>query len=140
MSSCPFCSIVAAEAPAHRLYEDDRTLAFLDVAPATRGHALVVPKAHHETLTDMPESLAGATYRTAHRVATAVESCMGLDGSNVLQANGEAAGQDVWHAHVHVIPRYEDDSVDIGWPAGATDDRDRREIAATIRNEVASRS
>lgn len=139
MSSCPFCAIVADDAPAHRLSEDEQTLAFLDVEPATRGHALVVPKTHYETLTDMPESLAGATYRSAHRVAAAVESCPGVAGTNIVQSNGEAAGQDVFHAHVHVIPRYEDDGVDLGWTGASTDDATQQEIATTIREKLPSR-
>lgn len=139
MSDCVFCSIVAGESPAYRLYEDEQTLAFLDIEPATRGHTLVVPKAHHETTTDMPESLTGAVFRTVHRVAGALESVSGTDGFNIVQANGVAAGQEVFHAHVHVIPRYEDDSVDLEWSGERADETTQQEIAAGVRDNLAPR-
>ncbi|WP_238392214.1 HIT family protein [Halorussus amylolyticus] len=140
MSDCVFCSIVAEDSPAYRLYEDEHSLAFLDIEPATRGHALVVPKAHYETVTDMPNALAGAVFQTVHRVAGALESVYRLDGFNVLQANGVAAGQEVFHAHVHVIPRYRDDTVDLGWSGKPADETIQQEVAATVRDELASRS
>jgi histidine triad (HIT) family protein len=140
MPDCEFCSIVAGEAPAHRVAETDRTLAFLDVEPAARGHTLVVPKRHHETMTDAPVSLTGAVFRTVHRVAAALESAYRLDGFNVVQANGATAGQEVSHAHVHVIPRYDDDTVDLGWDGESVEERTRQQTATAIRDELASRT
>ncbi|MFW5964874.1 MAG: HIT family protein, partial [Natronomonas sp.] len=118
MSDCVFCAIADGDAPAYRLYEDDRTLAFLDIEPLNPGHALVVPKPHRETLTEMDADLVADTFRSARRVAEAIETVFDPDGLNLLQANGEAAGQEVFHAHVHVLPRYEDDDVEVSWPAG----------------------
>ncbi|NHN40759.1 HIT family protein [Halorubellus sp. JP-L1] len=140
MSDCVFCGIVAGESPAYRLYEDEQTLAFLDIEPAARGHTLVVPKPHYETLTDAPRPLAGAVFQTVHRVSGALESVYQLDGFNVVQSNGVAAGQDVFHAHVHVIPRYEDDTLSLGWNAEPADETTQREVAATVRDELAGRS
>ena len=139
MSGCPFCSIAAEESSAFRLYEDEHTLAFLDTEPATRGHTLVIPKEHHETLTDMEEALAGAVFQTVHRVAAALESQYHLDGENVVQANGSGAGQEIGHAHVHVIPRYEDDTVDLWWDREALDETVQREIATALRDELDTR-
>ncbi|GAA0302690.1 HIT family protein [Halarchaeum salinum] len=133
MSDCVFCEIVAGEQSAHHLYEDDRTLAFLDTAPATEGHALVVPKTHHETLTDMPGDLASAVFWTAQRVARGVEDAIEPDGVSVVQSNGAAAGQEIAHAHVHVVPRYEDDDVTLAWPDDAEVDA---ETARRLREHV----
>ncbi|WP_181685931.1 HIT family protein [Halorhabdus salina] len=140
MSDCVFCSIVAEESPAYRIYEDDRSLAFLDIEPASRGHTLIIPKSHYETVTDMPESLVGDIFQTVHHVAGALESVYQLDGYNVVQSNGVAAGQEVFHAHIHIIPRYENDTVALGWCSEAADETMQQEIADTVREELDSRS
>ncbi len=140
MTECAFCSLIAEESSAYRLYEDEHSLAVLDIEPATRGHTLVVPKSHYETVTEMPEPLAGDVFQTVHRVAGALESVYQLQGYNIVQSNGVAAGQDIFHAHIHVIPRYEDDAVDLGWSGGRADETTQREIADTVRDELASRS
>lgn len=140
MSDCVFCSIIAEDSPAYRLYEDEHSLAFLDIEPATRGHTLVIPKTHYGTITDMPKSLAGEVFQTVHRVSGALESVYQLDGFNVVQANGVAAGQEVFHAHVHVIPRYGDDTLALGWSGEPTDETTQQEVATTVRDELASRS
>jgi len=104
--SCVFCAIVDGTAPSRRLYEDDRTLAFLDIVPLTRGHALVVPKRHAENLLDIDEEDLAAVARTAKRVGAAAMEAFGADGLNLLQTNGAVAMQTVFHLHVHVLPRY----------------------------------
>ncbi|MDZ5810782.1 HIT family protein [Halorubrum sp. AD140] len=136
MSHCAFCSIVAEDSSAHRLYEDDHSFAFLDIEPATRGHTLVIPKSHYETLTDIPTSLAGDVFQTVHRVASALESAYQLEGYNIVQSNGVSAGQDVFHAHIHVIPRYEEDTVALGWNGEESDETRQQEIATKIRDEL----
>lgn len=138
MSDCVFCSIVAGDSPAYRVYENEHSLAFLDIEPATRGHTLVVPKTHHETTIDMPRVLAGEVFQTVHRVSGALESVYQPDGFNVVQANGVAAGQEVPHAHVHVIPRYGDDTLTLRWSGESIDETTQAEIAATVRDELAS--
>ena len=135
MSDCVFCSIAADRAPAYRVYEDQRTLAFLDVNPAAQGHTLVVPKEHAESIADMRPPLVGDVFRTVQRVAVALESVIEADGTSVVQSNGRAAGQDVFHAHVHVVPRYEDDAVDLGWRGGDSDDAVLTDVADTLREE-----
>ena len=138
MTDCVFCSIVAEDLPAYRLYEDGHSLAFLDIEPATRGHSLVVPKTHYETTTDMPESLAGRVFKTVHHVSDALESAYQLDGFALVQENGVAAEQDVPHAHVHIIPRYDDDALDLGWSGKRVEETIQQEVAATVRDELAS--
>jgi len=115
MSDCVFCDIVDGKAPAYRVCEDEDTLAFLDIEPANPGHVLVVPTTHCETLPDMSEPLAGRAFQTAWRLAAAIDSVHTPDGVNVVQSNGTAAGQEVFHAHVHVVPRYESDDVTLEW-------------------------
>jgi histidine triad (HIT) family protein len=136
MPDCQFCDIAAGEAPATRLYEDEVAVAFLDIAPVAGGHTLVVPKDHYETLTDMPPGAAGDLFERVRLVAEAVEAAVAPDGLNLVQANGEAAGQEVFHAHVHLIPRYENDDVEVRWPAGELTEDEAREIGASIRAEL----
>lgn len=136
MSDCQFCDIAAGEAPATRLYEDESVVVFLDIAPVTDGHTLVVPKNHYETLTDMPPETAGDLFERVRVVAGAVEAAFDPDGLNIVQANGEAAGQEVFHAHVHVLPRYENDDVQVRWPAGELTESKASEVATAIRAEL----
>jgi histidine triad (HIT) family protein len=111
MADCVFCAIVDGRAPARVVHEDERTLAFLDIAPITRGHTLVIPKRHCRDLLDIRTEdmvAAGLTARDVSRRAVAV---LGADGVNLLQATGEAALQTVFHFHIHVLPRFVDDAV-----------------------------
>lgn len=134
MTDCIFCSIVAEESPAYRVDEDEKTLAFLDSEPAARGHTLVIPKTHYERITDMEEGLAGELFQTVHRVATVLESTHDPDGINIVQANGRTAGQEIFHAHVHVVPRYEDDDVRVRWEPQERDEAVQRETADALRD------
>ncbi|WP_248908742.1 HIT family protein [Halocatena marina] len=136
MSECVFCDIADEQESASRLYEDGSTLAFLDAAPATPGHSLVVPLTHYETLTDMEPDLVASVFRTTQRVASAVESIVDPDGLNIIQSNGVAAGQDVFHAHVHIVPRYEADGITLRWPHGQLTDESGRNLAVAIRDEL----
>lgn len=112
---CLFCKIVAGEIPATVIAEDDRTIAFMDINPATRGHALVIPRAHARDLHDVdPEDLK-AVAAAAQDVATRQRDRLGADGVNLLNSCGSAAWQTVFHFHVHVIPRYEDDPLKLPW-------------------------
>ncbi|MCU4754515.1 HIT family protein [Halobacteria archaeon AArc-curdl1] len=138
MTDCVFCSIVAEDSPAYRLYEDEHSLAFLDIEPATRGHTLVIPKTHYETTTDMPNSLAGRVFKTVHHVSDALESAYQLDGFALVQENGVKAHQDVPHAHIHIIPRYGDDVPDLGWSGERVEETTQQKVTATVRDELAS--
>jgi histidine triad (HIT) family protein len=108
---CIFCKIVAGEIPSHKIDEDDKTLAFMDINPWTRGHALVIPKEHSRNIYDAdPDDLAAAV-ATAQRVARRLRDRLGAEGINLLQSTEPVAMQTVFHTHVHVIPRYSDDGL-----------------------------
>jgi histidine triad (HIT) family protein len=104
---CIFCRIIGKEAPASILYEDDKALVFLDIRPLNQGHTLVIPKEHYETVYDMPEELVRHIYTVVKRMAVAVKAATKADGITIIQQNGHAAGQEIFHMHVHVVPRYE---------------------------------
>jgi histidine triad (HIT) family protein len=118
---CIFCKIVAGELPATIIEEDERTLAFMDIAPATRGHGLVIPRAHSVDLMSIePEDLS-AVALTAQRLALRAKERLGAEGVNLLNSCGVAAWQTVFHFHVHVIPRYTGDPLRLPWVPGAGD-------------------
>jgi histidine triad (HIT) family protein len=112
---CLFCKIVAGEIPSQRVDEDEHTVAFMDINPATRGHALVVPRRHSRDLTEVPAEDLEATLRAAQRLAGRMFERLDADGVNLLNCCGEAAWQTVFHFHVHVIPRYAGDPVRLPW-------------------------
>jgi histidine triad (HIT) family protein len=115
VNSCIFCAIAAGEAPARVVHEDERTLAFMDLFPLTLGHALVIPKAHCDSLLDADPEDAAAVMRTAQHVAQAAMRAYEPDGLNLLQTNGAAAMQTVFHLHVHVLPRYVGDGFTVSF-------------------------
>src|SRR3712207_621108 len=118
---CLFCKIVAGDIPSTRVDEDERTVSFMDINPATRGHALVIPRAHtRDLLTIDPEALAAVT-AAAQRLAQRAKDRLGADGINLLNSCGPAAWQTVFHFHVHVIPRYDDDPLRLPWVPGPGD-------------------
>ncbi|WP_119417882.1 HIT family protein [Desertibaculum subflavum] len=112
---CPFCRIVAGSLPSARLWEDDLTVAFLDIRPFSEGHALAVAKGHWPDLRTVPARVMGAVAETAHRVGNAVWRVVGADGFTLMQANGEAANQTVPHFHIHLMPRRDGDGGFRAW-------------------------
>lgn len=147
MSDCIFCKILAREIPSTVVFEDDRVCAFLDVNPMEKGHVLVVPKRHWPTLAEVPAPLAGADraawdgiFETVRRLAKAAVRA-GWAGANVLQCNGEAAGQTVGHLHFHVIPRSAGGAVPPAFESGAAryaDAAERDAVAAKLREALAA--
>lgn len=112
---CLFCKIVAGEIPATKVHEDDRTVAFMDINPGTRGHVLVIPRAHVADLHAIEDEDLHAVARTARALAAKAVDRLGAEGVNVIQNNGAAAWQSVFHYHVHVVPRYADDGIRLPW-------------------------
>ena len=112
---CVFCKIVAGEIPSFTLFEDEATLAFMDINPANEGHALVIPKEHAVDLYSMSDEALARTVVTAKKVAAAVARTLNPDGLNLVQCNGPAAAQSVMHFHVHVLPRTRDDGLAMNW-------------------------
>jgi histidine triad (HIT) family protein len=133
VSACIFCAIAAGEAPARIVHEGPRTLAFLDVNPATRGHALVVPRAHATDLLDVAREDLEEVASVAQRLARTAVEHLGAAGVNLLQSTGAAAFQTVFHLHVHVVPRYEDDGILLPWVPTPGDPAEMDVAAATLR-------
>ena len=115
MSDCIFCRILSGEIPAFRIYEDEATLAFMDINPVSEGHLLVIPRKHFSNIWDSDPAALGQVMATAKRVAIALRDVLGVDSLNLLQANGRWAVQSVEHFHLHLIPRRENDNVGLDW-------------------------
>lgn len=128
-----FSKIVSGEIPAVKLFEDDATLAFLDIGPASRGHTLVISKAEHADMFGIPPETLAAVMNSVQRVALALREVLQPDGINIIQNNGAAAGQTVFHFHVHVIPRWEGDHAVRLWKPGSADADDLQALAAQLR-------
>ena len=135
-----FTRIIRGEIPAHKLFEDEHTLAFLDINPISRGHTLLIPKQEAVTMADLDDAHAAALGRALPRVCRAVIRATGCTAYNLLQNNGERAGQVVMHAHVHIIPRYDRGpapGLDYTWTAGKLDPADAATLLAAARAAVA---
>ncbi len=115
-ADCIFCKIVAGEIPCFKVFEDEDTLAFMDINPVHPGHVLVIPREHYPNVFEVSDEAIAATARTARRVARAVRATLQPDGMNLLQCNGEAAAQSVLHFHMHVLPRAMNDRAALNWP------------------------
>ena len=132
MDSCIFCKIANGEIPSNTIYEDDKFRVILDNGPATKGHALVLPKEHYANLFEMPEDLLADAAVVAKNVATNVKDKLSCDGLNLVQNNGETAGQTVMHFHLHIIPRYENDGQHILWNPTSPSAEELVEVKNTI--------
>ncbi len=133
-TDCIFCGIVAGDLPAEIIDSDEDTLAFMDINPATRGHALVIPREHHVDLMDMTDEALERTITAARRLAAQMEETLEPDGFNILNACRPAAWQTVFHYHLHVIPRYEDDPLQLPWRPVGGDPAAIKAVADTIRS------
>ncbi|MEW5805126.1 MAG: HIT family protein [Patescibacteria group bacterium] len=112
MADCVFCKIVSGEIPSIKIFEDEKTLAFLDINPLTYGHCLIIPKEHYEDVFDIPFDGLKTVISNAKTLANNIKSSLSAKGVNLVNASGEAAGQSVPHFHIHIIPRYEDDKLE----------------------------
>ncbi len=126
--NCIFCKIANGEIPSATLYEDDDFRVILDLGPASKGHALILPKEHAANLYELPDEVAAKAMITAKKIGTKLAEGLHCAGLNVLQNNGEAAGQTVFHFHMHLIPRYEEDTVGLTWVPGKLDDETKQEV------------
>ena len=132
VDNCIFCKIAAGEIPSTTIYEDEDFRVILDIEPAAKGHALILPKEHYANLYELDDALAAKALVVAKKVITQMTEVLGCDGYNVLQNNGATAGQTVFHFHMHLIPRYKEDDVKIGWKLGKLTDEVRQEIVAKL--------
>ncbi len=133
--NCIFCKIAAGEIPSATLYEDDDFRVILDIEPASKGHALILPKEHYANLYELDDELAAKAMVLAKKMVTKLTAILGCDGYNVVQNNGTVAGQTVFHFHMHLIPRYQGDGVKLGWKQGTLTDEVKEEILTKIREK-----
>ena len=133
MENCIFCKIANGEIPAATLYEDENFRVILDLGPASKGHALILPKSHAANIYELPDETAGKAMILAKHMATRLTEELKCDGFNIVQNNGEIAGQTVFHFHMHLIPRYKDDHAGVTWTPGTLTDEVKEEILTKIR-------
>ena len=131
--NCIFCKLANGDIPTATLYEDEDFRVILDAAPAAKGHALIIPKEHYKNLYELDDALAAKALVLAKKMITKMTEVLGCDGYNIVQNNGEAAGQTVFHFHLHMIPRYKDDGVGLGWKMGELTEEDKEEILSGLK-------
>ena len=136
MEDCIFCKIVGGKIPAAKIYEDDKVISFLDIMPANKGHCLIIPKNHSESLLEMSEEDLVAAVKAAKKVATALSLSFGNGSFNLVMNNGKEAGQVVNHAHIHLIPRFQKDRLRIKWSHLKYEDNEMREYAEKIKKFI----
>lgn len=134
--TCIFCKIANGEIPSATVYEDEDFRVILDLGPAARGHALILPKSHARDICEAGEAVAAKLFPLAARVGEAMKKGLGASGFNVVQNNGSSAGQTVFHLHVHVIPRYEGGPAMVTWEPGKADAGELAEVAETLKQAL----
>ncbi|MBL6974364.1 MAG: HIT domain-containing protein [Deltaproteobacteria bacterium] len=138
MDDCIFCKIIKGDIPADVVYRDERFLAFLDIRPINRGHVLVIPLVHAERLTDLPDDLLAAELPLARRIASAVLEVTGATDFNLFNTNGVEAGQEVFHHHIHIIPRHAGDGLTFNLNPVSYNEGEASELAGRIGNVMTS--
>lgn len=133
---CIFCKIIAGDLPSFKLYEDDSSFAFMDINPASEGHALVIPKEHAKNIHAISDQAIAATVTAAKKVASAIDKTLSPQGINLVQCNGAAAAQSVMHFHMHVLPRSDGDNLKLNWGIVPGDMDAIGELATRIRDNV----
>lgn len=135
---CIFCRIANGEIPSSTIYEDEMFRVILDLGPASRGHALILPKEHYKDLCELDETVAAKALPLAGKIGIAMKKALGCVGFNVVQNNGEAAGQTVFHFHVHIIPRYEGGPTIVAWTPGKAESAELEQISNCIKEAMES--
>lgn len=135
MLDCIFCKIIKGEITCAKVYEDEKVLAFLDISPVNYGHTLVIPKEHFTNIFDLPEDLLGETMKVVKKLSSVIKDALRADGINLGMNNGQAAGQIVMHAHIHIIPRFKNDDLKL-WPGGKYKKGEIEKVARKIRNKI----
>jgi histidine triad (HIT) family protein len=134
MDECVFCSILAGELPAHFVYKDERVIGFLSLEQPNPYKVLVVPREHVETVYDLNDELAGVIFQVTTKIARGVRDVSKCDGMNLVQSNGKAGLQDVFHFHLHIVPRYFEDNIILDWDNTPASQEKLVQIANEIRN------
>ena len=134
--ACTFCSIVSGDIPATKIYEEDKILAFMDINPCNPGHVLIIPKQHYRNLFDFRPTTAGKIMEVGTKIASAIRLALNPDGLNLFQSNEKVAFQSVFHFHLHLIPRWEDDSLVLPWETKPGTLAEIQEIAVRIQEQL----
>ena len=129
---CIFCKLANGVFETNTLYEDDDFRVIFDASPATKGHVLILPKEHSANVFELSEETASKVFVLAKKIATVLKEVTGCEGVNILQNNGEIAGQTVFHFHMHIIPRYKGDTVNVGWKPGEVTDEEIEKIKSLV--------
>ena len=132
--NCIFCKIANGEIPSTTLYEDEDFRVILDLGPASKGHALILPKVHAANIYEISDEMAAKAMILAKKMAAKMTDALKCDGFNIVQNNGESAGQTVFHFHMHLIPRYKGDKVGITWEPGTLTDEVKKEVLEKLKN------
>ena len=132
--NCIFCKLANKDIPTNIIYEDEKFTVILDASPGTNGHALILPKNHAANIYELPDEDAADIFVLAKKLATKMTEILHCDGFNIVQNNGEVAGQTVFHFHMHLIPRYENDGAGIGWKQGALTDDAKEELVELLKD------
>ena len=130
--NCIFCKIIAGEIPSATVFEDENFKVIMDISPAAKGHMIMLSKRHCENLLELDDATASSALLVARRLAKALKAELNCDGINLVQNNGEASGQTVFHFHIHLIPRYDNDQMSLGWAPGKYEDGEAAAFAAAL--------
>lgn len=133
---CIFCKIANGDIPSASVYEDEDFRVILDIAPAAKGHALILPKNHYSNVWELGQKESEKVMALAAKISAAQKKALGCDGINLLQNNGEAAGQSVFHFHMHLIPRYENDGVEIPWKTLSYEEGEIEKVCASMKENL----
>ncbi|MES2023391.1 MAG: HIT family protein [Patescibacteria group bacterium] len=136
MEECIFCKIIEGKIPSTKIYEDDKTLAFLDIAPVNIGHALVIPKTHYPNIYETPEEVMADMIKVAKKISLAIKDAVKADGINIAMNNNHAAGQLVFHSHIHVIPRFSNDGFEPWHGKRPYEDGEMKSISEKITSKL----
>ena len=131
--NCIFCKLANGEIPTNKIYEDDDFTVIMDASPATKGHSLILPKEHYANLYEIPDEIAAKVFPLAKKLVSHMTEVLKCDGFNVLQNNGETAGQTVFHFHMHLIPRYEGKEQILTWSNETFSDEEMKEICSSLK-------
>lgn len=131
--NCIFCKLASGEIPSATVYEDEDFRVILDLSPASKGHALIIPKEHFRNIYDLSDEVAAKVFVLAKKMILKLTEVLKCDGYNIVQNNEEVAGQSVFHFHMHLIPRYQGDEVGLNWKMGTLSEEDKKEILNKIK-------
>lgn len=133
---CVFCQIIKGEIPSMKVYEDDNFIGILDIFPASKGHVIIISKNHIENVFELDDETASGAFIAAKKISNALTEGIGCEGINILQNNNKIAGQTVFHFHIHIIPRYQDDTITFSWKSGKYEEHESEEVIKALKDII----